>query len=324
MARTVRSGIESWPLARPFRISRGVKTAAEVVTVEIEAGGIVGRGEAVPYARYGETPQSVLAEIEHAMSMLVAGAGREALTELLRPGAARNAIDCALWDLDVKTGAAQLPGSLAAIPTALTISLDTPEAMGIAAAALTAVPLIKVKIDADDPEACLRAVRAAAPAPRLIVDPNESWTLALLDQLQPLLAELRVDFVEQPLPADEDEGLLGFRRLVPICADESVHVSDDLDRLAGSYDIVNIKLDKTGGLTEAFVLLNAARAKGFGVMVGCMISTSLSIAPALQIAMRADYADLDGPWWLMEDRPGGIVVRDGMIIPPAPGFWGSI
>ena len=194
--------------------------------------------------------------------------------------------------------------------------------MAVAAAALADAPLIKVKVDGHEPEACLRAVRAAAPHPAMIVDPNEGWDLALLAELQPLLAELRVAFVEQPLPAAEDAGLAGFEPLVPICADESCHTAAELDMLAGRYGMVNIKLDKTGGLTEALVLLDAARARGFGVMVGCMISSSLSIAPALQLAAQADYADLDGPLWLKDDRPGGVVLRDGMLMPPANGFWG--
>lgn len=323
MRRDVRSGIESWPLARPFRISRGVKTAADVVAVEIAVDGVTGRGEAVPYSRYGETPESVLAQVASVTEALADGAGRSTLAGLLPAGAARNALDCALWDLDARRGTGPLPTSLEPIPTALTVSLDRPEAMGDAAAALAGVPLVKVKVDANEPELSLRAVRAAAPAPRLIVDPNESWDLALLKRLQPLLRELRVEFVEQPLPADLDAGLFGFDRLVPVCADESVHVSEDLGALIGRYDIVNLKLDKTGGLTEAFVLLEAARARGFGVMVGCMISTSLSIVPALHVAMHADYADLDGPWWLKEDRAGGITVKDGMILPPADGFWGN-
>lgn len=323
MRRDIRSGIESWPLERPFRISRGVKTAAEVVTVEIEADGVVGRGEAVPYARYEETPATVLAEIREVTDALASGAGRADLPGLLAPGAARNAIDCALWDWELKQGKASLPLLTRPLATALTVSLDTPETMGEAAVALATAPLVKVKVNAENVEACLRAVRTAAPTPKLIVDPNESWDLALLASLQPLLAELRVDFVEQPVPSEIDAGLAGFERAVPICADESVHVSRDLDHLVGRYDMVNIKLDKTGGLTEALVLLEAARAQGFGVMVGCMISTSLSIVPALAVAMHADYADLDGPWWLKQDRPGGITVEGGMILPPAPGFWGT-
>lgn len=324
MGRSLRSSIERWPLARPFRISRGVKTVAEVVVVELEADGIVGRGEAVPYARYGETPDSVIAQIAGVRPALIAGADRGAVAALLPAGAARNAVDCALWDHEERRSpdriAVTTPGP---IEIALTIGLDEPAAMAAAAAELADVPLIKVKVDGRQPEACLRAVRAAAPRPRLIVDPNESWDLDLLARLQPLLAELGTSFVEQPVAAENDAALAGFARLVPICADESVHTRDHLGDLRGRYDIVNIKLDKTGGLTEALALLDAARAQGFGVMVGCMICTSLSIAPALRVARQADFADLDGPLWLTEDRPGGVKLDAGRLLPPASGFWGG-
>lgn len=322
MSRRFRSGMESWPLARPFRISRGVKTVAEVVVVELAAGDIVGRGEAVPYARYGETPASVIAQLETVRAPLAGGADRIALGGLLPAGAARNAADCALWDLEERLARTSSATVAAPIATALTVGLDEPDAMAEAAALLADVPIIKVKVDARDPGACLRTVRAAAPLPRLIVDPNESWDLPLLAQLQPLLAELRTSFVEQPIPAGADGALAGFDRLVPICADEAVHTLDGLAALRSRYDMVNIKLDKTGGLTEALALLEAARAQGFGVMVGCMICTSLSIAPALRIAARADYADLDGPLWLKEDRAGGVRLDAGRLLPPAAGFWG--
>ena len=322
MARRVTSTIEQWPLARPFRISRGTKTVAEVVVVEVEADGLVGRGEAVPYARYGETPASVIAQLETVHAALAQGADRAALARLLPPGAARNAADCALWDLEERLEHGSGTALAQPLATALTVGLDEPDAMAAAAAALADVPLIKVKLDAREPEACLRAVRAAAPRPRMIVDPNESWTLDLLAQLQPVLAELNTSFVEQPLPAEADAALAGFDRLVPICADESVHTADGLAGLRERYDLVNIKLDKTGGLTEAFTLLAAARAHGFGVMVGCMICTSLSIAPALRIAREADFADLDGPLWLKQDRPGGVRLDAGRLLPTAPGFWG--
>jgi L-Ala-D/L-Glu epimerase len=327
MLRQLHSRIEQWPLATPFRISRGVKTVAEVVTVSLAQDGATGRGEAVPYPRYGESGQSVLDQIASVQAALADGAGRSDLQRLLPAGAARNAVDCALWDLEARlTGVpvAATSGNLALGPvTALTVGLDTPEAMARAAAQLAEMPLIKVKVDAAAPEACLRAVRAATPASRLIVDPNESWDMALLTRLQPLLAELDIAFVEQPLPADADADLAGFAPAVPICADESCHTVDDLDRLAHRYGMVNIKLDKAGGLTEALALRAEARARGLGVMVGCMICTSLSIAPALHLAADADFADLDGPLWLKQDRAGGIGARDGRLLPPAPGFWGD-
>ncbi|MBR9808418.1 MAG: dipeptide epimerase [Alphaproteobacteria bacterium] len=324
MLRDLRTRIESFPLATPFRISRGVRTVAEVVEVAVEAGGVIGRGEAVPYARYGETLDSVTQQIAAIRGAFREGLTRVGLQELLPAGAARNAVDCALWDLESKAGGpATALSVLKPVATALTIGIDTPEAMGREAAKLANVPVVKVKVDAGEVEACLRAVRQAAPNPELIVDPNESWDLGLLQSVQPLLEELRVAFVEQPLPSSEDVRLAELVRRVPVCADESCHTSDDLDRLSGLYDIVNIKLDKTGGLTEAFNLLEAAREKKFGVMVGCMISSSLSIVPALQIAMQADYVDLDGPVWLKNDRTGGVSVKDGWLMPPEPGFWGT-
>jgi L-alanine-DL-glutamate epimerase-like enolase superfamily enzyme len=326
--RQLRSSVETWPLASPFRISRGVKTVAEVVTVELRQGDARGLGEAVPYPRYGETAQAVTEQIRTVERDLANGAGRSDLVSLLPSGAARNAVDCALWDLESRRSGKALADTLWGEPlrplvTALTVSLDTPERMGEAAAALADCKLIKVKVDAADPEACLRAVRKAAPAPDMIVDPNESWDIALLDRLQPLLRELRTTFVEQPLAAGADEALDGFQPLVPICADESCHTVADLDRLARRYGMINIKLDKTGGLTEALDLMEAGRQRGFGIMVGCMVSTSLSIAPAFHLAGRADYADIDGPLWLREDRAGGVRLQHGLLSPPEPGFWGS-
>ena len=324
--RVVRTSIEQWPLAAPFRISRGIKTLAEVVTVELREGGSVGRGECVPYPRYGDTPQSVSRQIEDIAEALASGASRRDLPALLPPGPAMNAVDCALWDLEAalsgRTVGQMIGKSGADVVTALTVSLDTPDRMAAAAEAIAGAALIKVKVNAEQPEACLRAVRKRAPDAALIVDPNESWDLPLLTALQPLLAELRIAFVEQPLPAEDDAALEGFEPLVPICADESCHTANDLDVLVGRYGMVNIKLDKTGGLTGALALLEAARARDFGVMVGCMVSTSLSIAPALHVAARADYADLDGPLWLKQDRAGGVSLRDGRLARPAAGFWG--
>ena len=324
MLRDLRVRIEKFPLATPFRISRGVRTVAEIVEVEVEVGGATGRGESVPYARYGETLDSVVEQIEGVQDVLRKGLSRSQLQQVLPPGAARNAVDCALWDLDAKLdprgGMLSDPNPVA---TALTIGVDTPDAMESEAAKLANLPVIKVKVGAQQAEACLRAVRRAAPLPRMIVDPNESWDVELLQALQPLLEELQVAFVEQPLPSSDDGGLAGLIRRVPVCADESCHTADDLDRLSGLYDIVNIKLDKTGGLTEAFRLLEDARKKGFGVMVGCMISSSLSIVPALQIARHADFVDLDGPVWLKDDRVGGVSIKNGQLMPPQRGFWGS-
>lgn len=327
MPRTLRARADRFALSRPFRISRGIKTVAEVVTVEIAQGGVTGRGEGVPYPRYGESIESSLAEVEAARNAVEAGATRRDLLALMRAGAARNAVDCALWDLEAKRAGrtvadliyAPAPGPL---PTALTVVIDTPQAMAEAARAIAEAPLIKVKVDASDPVAMIRAVRAAAPDARLIVDPNESWDEALVRAAMPVLEECRVDVLEQPCPAEADGWLAGYRGAVPVCADESVHTAADLSSVAERYQAINVKLDKTGGLTAALELAQAARARGMGLMSGCMVCTSLGIAPALHIARMADWADLDGPLWLADDRPGGVRAERGVMHPPEEGFWG--
>ncbi|WP_334163715.1 N-acetyl-D-Glu racemase DgcA [Phenylobacterium sp.] len=328
MLRKITARSERWPLTGSFRISRGVKTAADVIAVEIIQDGQCGRGEGVPYARYGETLQTVLSQISEATRRIEQGLGRSDLASVLPPGAARNAVDCALWDLEARLSGrsvAELLGQppLTPIVSALTVSLDTPAAMGAAAAAMKGVELIKVKVDAVSPAECLRAVRAAAPGARLIVDPNESWTIETLAAMQPVMREVQVDLVEQPLPATEDAALEGFDSCAPICADESVHVAQDLPALRGRYEVVNIKLDKAGGLTGALELLAAAHAQGFGVMVGCMVSTSLSIAPAFHVARHAEFVDLDGPIWIAQDYPGGAVQQGARLVPPANTLWGA-
>jgi L-alanine-DL-glutamate epimerase-like enolase superfamily enzyme len=328
MLRTLAAQSDRFALATPFRISRGVRTVADVVTVAISAGGMTGRGEGAPYPRYGESIEGALAAIAEVCSAIEGGATREQLQKIMPAGAARNAVDCALWDLEAKLAGRSVTDMLgrapiAATPTAMTVSLDTPEAMALAARVLATVPLIKIKVDRSDPEAQIRRVREVAPDPRVIVDPNESWTFAEVERLQPLLAELRIDLLEQPLPADEDAALEGFTPLVPIAADESVHVAGDVSALASRYQVMNIKLDKTGGLTGALALADAAEAAGLGVMIGSMISTSLSIAPALVIAAGASFADLDGPLWLSNDRPGGVRGVNGVLAPPDAGFWGT-
>ena len=320
---------ESLPLARPFRISRGVKTASEVVTVTIGRDGKVGRGEGVPYPRYGESVESALAAIEAQRQNIEAGASRHDLLDLMPAGATRNTLDCALWDLEARlTGRSVfatlgLAEPLPPIPTALTIGLDTPAAMRDAARALAGAPLVKVKVDASDPAAQLRAVRDAAPDPRLIVDPNESWSMKEVEGLQDLMVDLRVDLLEQPLPASEDWALDRFSSSIPIAADESIHTASDLDDLANGYAVVNVKLDKAGGLTGALQLIERARERELGIMIGCMISSSLSIAPALALAADSAFADLDGPLWLLEDRGDGVSCDRGMLHPPGEGFWGS-
>jgi L-alanine-DL-glutamate epimerase-like enolase superfamily enzyme len=285
----------SHPLKAPFRISRGVKTAADVVEVIARADGHVGRGESVPYGRYRETVESVLAQLAPA---LVSG----------DPVSVAEA-----------TGL-PIPASLV---TAVTVSLDTPEAMAAAASAVANAPLIKIKLSDEDPAARLRAVAAAAPNSRFIVDPNEGWTYPILDGLKPLLSDLPIALVEQPLPADADHELEGWDPPFTVCADESVHVGGDLAALRGRYRAVNLKLDKTGGLTEAVAMLKAAKALGFQVMTGCMVASSLGVAPALHLGGASDFADLDGPWWLAVDHPGGLRVERGRITPPTAGFWGD-
>jgi L-alanine-DL-glutamate epimerase-like enolase superfamily enzyme len=329
MHRTLSARHDRFPLKQPFRISRGVKTAADVVTVTIRQDDVTGRGEGVPYARYGETIESALAQIERARGFVEQGGGRQALLAELPPGAARNAIDCALWDLEARLSGRSVAAAISApeperLASALTIVIDTPEAMARAAASVAHAPLLKVKVDANDPAAQVRAVRKAAPEAALIVDPNESWDRTLVEAMQPVLAEARVALLEQPVPADADDWLEGFAPAVPICADESVHVAADLPRVARRYQVANVKLDKAGGLTAALELAEAARAAGLGLMTGCMVSSSLSIAPALHVARMSDFVDLDGPVWLKEDRPGGVRDEGGVLVPPQSGFWGTV
>jgi L-alanine-DL-glutamate epimerase-like enolase superfamily enzyme len=319
---------ESWPIRGSFRISRGAKTAAEVVVVTLSEAGARGRGECVPYPRYGETVGGVVWAIEALRERLEAGLDRAALQTALPAGAARNALDCALWDLEAKTTGRPVH-ALAGLPppaplvTAYTLSLDTGEAMGRAAAAIADRPLLKLKLggDADD-LARVEAVRAARPDARLIVDANEAWTLEQLLAFGPGLAAQKVALIEQPLPAAADEALRGVARPVPLGADESCHTSADVARLAGLYDMVNIKLDKTGGLTEALAVQRAARAHGLGVMVGCMVATSLAMAPAALLAQGADLIDLDGPLLLTRDRKPGLAYEGATLMAPKTALWG--
>ncbi len=323
---------ESWPLAGSFTISRGTRTTAEPVVVQLSATGddgrvVLGRGECVPYARYGETVAGVIAAIEGLRARIGAGLDRIGLQDLLPPGAARNALDCAYWDLEAKRAGQpvwQLCGlpPLEAVTTAYTLSLDAPEAMGRAAAENAARPLLKLKLAGPDDLARVEAVRANAPETRLIVDANEGWSLDDYEALAPKLAALGVVLIEQPLPAGQDAPLAGTQRPVPVCADESCHATDSLAEIAGRYDAVNIKLDKTGGLTEALKLKQAAQAQGFQVMVGCMLATSLAMAPAVLVAQGASFVDLDGPLLLAGDRPGGLTYDGSTLHPPEPALWG--
>ncbi|MGB9367782.1 MAG: N-acetyl-D-Glu racemase DgcA [Xanthobacteraceae bacterium] len=318
---------ERWPIAGSFTISRGAKTEAEVVVAEVSDGTHRGRGECVPYARYGETVAGVAAALEAMRVPLADGLSRQALQNAMTAGAARNALDCALWDLEAKV-AGQPVHVLAGAPepralvTAYTISLGTPEAMSAAARKAATRKLLKVKLGGEgDPER-IRAVRAAAPSSELIVDANEAWTADNLAANLAACAGAGVTLVEQPLPAAHDAALASIARPIPVCADESVHDRPSLGSLVGKYDAVNIKLDKTGGLTEALAMAAEAERLGFAIMVGCMVATSLSMAPAVLLAQRARVVDLDGALLLARDREHGLRYEGSLVYPAASVLWG--
>ena len=320
---TIAAHAETWPLAQAFVISRGSKTEARVVVVEVSDGVFVGRGESVPYTRYGETVAGVVAQVEAAGAI----SDRGVLQTALPPGAARNALDCALWDLEAKRRAMpayRVAGlaDLKPLVTAFTLSLATPADMAAAALRVPRLKLLKLKLGGvGDPDRMM-AVRQARPDARLVADANEAWTVEMLTPFLAAAARAKVDLIEQPLPAALDEVLRDVPRPVALCADESAHVSSDLARLAGLYDAVNIKLDKTGGLTEALVMAQSAETMGFEIMVGCMVATSLAMAPACLIAQRAQWVDLDGPLLLACDRVPGLDIRDGVMQPPSAALWG--
>ena len=310
-------------LAQVFTISRGSRTEARVLTVRISDSGATGWGECVPYARYGETLDSVTAQVAD----LPEAFDRAMLQSLLPAGAARNAVDCALWDLEAKRAGRRV-WELANLPapgpeiTAYTLSLDTAQAMQAQAAKHAHRPLLKIKLGTPDDMPRLEAVRRGAPGARIIVDANEGWSAEVYADLAPHLLRLGVALVEQPLPAGEDEALIGMKRPVPVCADESCHDRASLPGLKGKYDVVNIKLDKTGGLTEALALRDAARAEGYGIMVGCMVGSSLAMAPATLVAQRAMVTDLDGPLLLAEDRQNALIFDEAGVHPPMAALWG--
>ena len=315
---------EIWPLKEAFTISRGSKTAAHVVVAMVRDGAFEGRGEAVPYARYGETVAGVLEQIRNAATDI---STRSKLAMLLKPGAALNALDCALWDLESKrTGVsvAELAGLPSPVPaiTAFTLSLGDPQAMAKKASDAKGLPLLKLKLGGSGDDARMRAVRQARPDARLIVDANEAWSPDNLANLMAIAAECRVEMIEQPLPAGDDEALRGCHRAVPVCADESVHTADDLPDLAGLYDAVNVKLDKAGGLTGAIALVRAARQQNFKVMIGSMVATSLAVAPAMLLASLAAWIDLDGRLLLARDRVPALRIAAGCISPPDRELWG--
>ena len=316
--------VESWPIAGTFAIARGAKREAAVVVVHVHDGATTGRGECVPYARYGETVDTVCAAILARRNVR----DPAALLDHMPAGAARNALDCALWDYKAKrngTSAAALAGlqQLDAVTTAYTISLAHPATMAAKAVqAVRAMPLLKIKLGGPGDDDRMRAIRAACPGARLIGDANEAWTPATMPRLMAVAAETGFELIEQPLPAGQDAVLAQIHRTVPVCADESVHTRDDLDRLRACYDAVNIKLDKAGGLTEALALSEQARAMGFKIMVGCMVSTSLAIAPAVLVAQRAEWVDLDGPLLLARDRDPALRYVGALLHPPSPQLWG--
>jgi len=319
----IQAKVEIFPLAHVFRISRGARTQAEVVTVTIEKDGVTGRGECVPYARYNETLESVIKQVES----LPADIDKETLQDTLPPGAARNAVDCALWDFECKKRDQRI-WKIAGIQvpeqkiTAYTLSLDEPKNMFKQAEKNSNRPLLKVKLGTPNDMPRLEAVRKGAPNSEIIVDANEGWDAELYSQLAPELVRLGVKLVEQPLPADQDGDLIGLPRPLPICADESCHDRKSLEKLIGKYDFVNIKLDKTGGLTEALLLKNKALEAGFKIMVGCMVGSSLAMAPATLIAQNATFVDLDGPLLLAHDRRHGLLYDESWVHPPSKDLWG--
>ena len=319
----IQAKVDIFPLAQVFRISRGARTQAEVVSVVINRDNLIGHGECVPYARYNETSESVIQQIESLPSDI----DRKALQNTLPAGAARNAVDCALWDLECKRlnqpcwqlAGIQMPKELI---TAYTLSLDEPENMLKQAENNSTRPLLKIKLGTPNDMPRLEAVRKGAPNSKIIVDANEGWTAETYTKLAPDLVRLGVKLVEQPLPADKDDSLIGLPRPLPICADESCHDRSSLPKLIGKYDFVNIKLDKTGGLTEALYLKNKALEDGFKIMVGCMVGSSLAMAPATLIAQNATFVDLDGPLLLAQDRDHGLFYDESWIYPPEKELWG--
>lgn len=318
--RSVKVYEETWPLHSPFVIARGSRSEARVVVVELEEDGVKASGECTPYPRYGESEASVIAQIMTIVEDLEAGLSRDALQTLLPAGAARNAVDCALWDLEARQrqltlaqhAGASLPDT---VTTAQTVVIGTPEQMAASAAALCekGASLLKIKLDDHLISERLVAIRAAAPEATLIVDANEAWSGEGLAARCQLLADLGVAMLEQPLPASDDAALANFIHPLPICADESCHTRDQLAVLAGRYEMVNIKLDKTGGLTEALALAQAAREQGFGLMLGCMICTYRAISAALPLAGGVRFADLDGPTWLAVDVEPALHFTPGQL-----------
>ena len=318
---------ESWPIRGSFAISRGTRTKVDVVVVRLTEGDFTGVGECVPYPRYGESCDSVIEQVGALQQDIRQGMDRMGLQRALPPGAARNALDCAFWDLEAKM-AQQRVWDLLGLPavqpvtTAYTLSLDSPENMYRAALQNADRPLLKLKLAGEGDIERVQGVRKGAPHARLIVDANEGWDVDTYRRMVPELLQLGIEMIEQPLPAAEDEALKDLERPIPVCADESCHTSESLSRLVDRYDMINIKLDKTGGLTEALRLRDAAQAEGMQLMVGCMLATSLAMAPATLVAQGAAIVDLDGPLLLERDRPSGLRFDQGRVFPPQRALWG--
>ncbi|SCW99830.1 L-Ala-D/L-Glu epimerase [Agrobacterium sp. DSM 25558] len=327
MGRYLEATAEVFPVAGSFTISRGSRTEVVVVACSITENGVRGVGECVPYTRYGESIDGVLADIRAVSNAVSNGIDRSQLQHLMKPGAARNAVDCALWDLEAKLSGTSVASKVLAVPpkpivTAYTISLGEPDVMAAKAAENAKRPLLKIKTGTQDDEARLRAVRAAAPQATIIVDANEGWTDQNIEHHFAVAKELNIALIEQPLPVGKDAILARIKRPVAICADESVHLTADLAALRDRYDAINIKLDKTGGLTEALVMKQEAERLGYTIMVGCMLGTSLGMAPAMMLAQDTAYADLDGPLLLARDRVPGLRYEGSLVHPPEPELWG--
>ncbi|MEN0099597.1 MAG: N-acetyl-D-Glu racemase DgcA [Brucella pseudogrignonensis] len=317
---------ERYPIAGKFTISRGSKTEAAVIVCEIGHNGLLGRGECVPYARYGESIESVSEQIEAVRSAIESGATRQDIQTIMPAGAARNAVDCAMWDLEAKLSGKSVANTLGtptrALETAITVSLGTPEEMAESTAKVAHYPLIKVKMGGDNDIERIHAVANAAPNSRIIIDANEGWTEDNIEENMAAAAKAGVVLIEQPLPAGKDDILSRIERPVIICADESVHTSVGLEDLAKRYDAVNIKLDKAGGLTEGLIMREKATSLGLQIMVGCMVGTSLGMAPAVLLAQKADVVDLDGPLLLAHDRDPGLRYDGALVYPPEATVWG--
>lgn len=327
MKRTVKAFAHSWPMIEPFVIARGTQTTADVVVVELVSGGVTGRGEAAGVSYAGETQESLLEDIRRVSGAIEVGADRQDLLGLLPAGGARCALDAALWDLESKLSgipAWRLAGLDRGntVTSAVTIGIRALSEYEKAARALAGHPWIKIKVDKTDPLAAVHAVRRGAPAAKLIVDANQAWTVAELKSITPELLALRVDLLEQPVKVGCDDELRGYQSPIPICADESINTADDLPQLVGRYSFINIKLEKTGGLTTALTLARAAQKLGFRLMSGCMCGSSLAMAPAMVLAQLCEINDLDGPVLQSGDWPGGIVYERGVMSTPWPQFWG--